>query len=131
MAKIKIVLTEEHLALISNIHFGKLPEISEKEQYISWGIDFNSLYGGSYLFEDIAYILGKYDERIEGTEEDAMGPQFPEELENHMYELHCYIVENIEYIEDLIHYYSNKGGLKVGTYTCNDFNKIWKYTEKL
>lgn len=130
MAKIEIKLTEEHLALISNIHFEKVPEISEKKPYIFWGIDFNSLYGGSYLFEDIAYILGCYDQIVKGSEEDAMGPHFPEELENHMYELHCYIVENIGYIENLVHFYSNKGGLKPGKYTCKDYELIWKYEEQ-
>ena len=129
MANIKIVLTDEHLQLISNIHFEQVPEISEKKPYIFWGIDFNSLYGGSFLFEDIAYLLGVYDKHIEGTEEDPMGPKFPIDLEDHMYELHCYIVENIGYIENLVHYYSNKGGLKPGVYTCKDYQLLWTYKE--
>ena len=126
MATIKITLTKDMLSLISNIHFNKLPDVTtEKKQELNWGIDFFSLYGGSYALEDIAYIIGRYDEHIKGTEEDPMGPRFPKELEDYMWEMHSYIVNNIEYIESLVHWYSNKGGLTEGTYKCKDYEKIW------
>ena len=125
MAVVKIKLTKDILALITNIHFGKVPDPDEKRHPLTWGIDFYSLYGGSFALEDISYILGRYDEHIQGTEEDPMGPRFPQEVEDYMWGIHSYIVENIEYIEDLVHYYCNKGGLSEGVYKCHSNSKDW------
>lgn len=126
MATVKIKLTKDILSLVSNINFKRLPNLEdENSQTLNWGIDFFSLYGGSYLLEDIAYIIGKYDQVIQGTQEDAMGPRFPKELEDYMFEIHEYIVENIEYIESLVHQFCAKGGLTEGTYKCKDYQKIW------
>lgn len=125
--KITINLTDDILALISNIHFQKVPDVTVEKYPMTWGIDFHNLYGGNFLFEDIAFIIGKYDQVIDGTQENPIGPQFPKELEQYMLDIHSYIVENIYWIEDLVHFYSNKGGLKAGTYTCKDYEKIWKY----
>lgn len=131
MAKVKLKLTEDILSLIANIHFNRVPDVKNSKKYpLTWGIDFYSLYGGNFVFEDVARIIGKYDEHIPGTEEDSRGVQFPEELENYMWEIHSYVVDNIEYIEDLVHYYSNKGGLQVGTYECKPYNKIWEFRPK-
>jgi len=129
MAIVKIKMTKDILALITNIHFEELPDINEKRHPLTWGIDFYSLYGGSFVFEDIAYILGRYDEHIKGTEENPLGPQFPKEFEDYMWEIHSYIVNNIEYIEDLIHYYCNKGGLTEGVYKCHSNVKDWEKIE--
>ena len=81
--------------------------------------------GHRYLLEDIAYIIGRYDEHIDGTEENAMGPEFPDETYNYMMELHHYILDNLPYIEDLVHQFSIKGGLTEGTYKCKDYERIW------
>lgn len=129
MATVKLTLTKDMLALISNIRFTKVPNLNTEKKYLSWGIDFNSIYGGSYLLEDIAYIIGKYDEHIEGTEESAMGPEFPPELEDYMFDLHTKILNNIHYIEDLVHQFSIKGGLTEGTYKCKDYERIWSKVE--
>lgn len=129
MAKVKITLTKDMLSLISNIHFTRVPDLRSEKYPMVWGLDMFSLYGGNFVLEDIALIIGKYDEHIKGTEEDPMGPRFPKELEDYMFDLHTYIVDNIEYIEDLVHYYSNKGGLTEGTYKCKPYNKIWEKEE--
>lgn len=122
---IKLTLTDEHLALISNLRMSKLPDNVETLEIAKLGFDLNSLYGGSFVLEDISYILGCYDKHIEGTEEKAMGPEFPKELTDHMFKLHYDIMDNIENIEELVHYYSNKGGLTPGTYVCNEWEHIW------
>ena len=124
---VKIKLTEDILQLISHIHFEEMPDLRGERYPLTWGINFFSLYGGSFVFEDVAYILGRYDEHIPGTEEDAMGPRFDKEFEDYMWEIHSYVVENIRYIEDLVHYYCNKGGLKVGTYKCHSNSMDWTY----
>ena len=129
MATVKLTLTKDMLALISNIRFTKLPTMDSEKKYLNWGIDFNSIYGGSYLLEDISLILDKYDEHIAGTEESAMGPEFPPELEDYMFDLHTKILNNLPYIEDLVHQFATKGGLSEGTYKCKDYERIWAKVE--
>jgi hypothetical protein len=129
MATVKLTLTKDMLALIANIRFTKLPNMNSEKEYLNWGIDFNSIYGGSFLLEDIAYIIGRYDEHIEGTEYNAMGPEFPDELHNYMLDLHETILKNLPYIEDLVHQFSIKGGLTEGTYKCKDYARIWSRVE--
>lgn len=126
MATIKITLTEDHLKLISNIRFTELPIIDETQKNINWGIDMNSLYGGSFLLEDISFMIGVYDKRKKDSEENPMGPEFDDDLTDYMFTLHEYIIDNLPYIEDLVHQFSVKGGLSVGTYKCKDYERIWK-----
>lgn len=126
MAVISVTLTEDMLKLISHINFTKIPDLTdETQERMTWGIDFYSLYGGSYVFEDIAYILGRYDEHIAGTEEDPLGAAFPKEFEDYMWEIHTYIVDNIQYIESLVHQFVNRGGLTPGTYRSKSNENIW------
>jgi len=130
MATLKIKLTDDILKLISNIRFQEVPEPpkdGDRRERIDYAIDFNSLYGGSYVFEDISYILGRYDEHIEGTEENPLGVQFPKEFEDYMWEIHTYIVDNIDAIEELVHQFTTKGGLKPGTYQCKSYFRVWEY----
>ena len=53
MSVLKITLTEDMLKLISNIHYGEVPQLDSSRHTVAYGIDFNSLYGGSTL-EDVA-----------------------------------------------------------------------------
>ena len=126
MALVKIKLTKDILKLIENIHFTKVPSQRSESYPMTWVIDFFSLYGGSFLYEDISRILGRYDEHIDGTEIEALGPRFESSFEDYMLEIHSYLVNNIEYIEDLVHYYSNKGGLTEGVYQCKSNEKAWR-----
>lgn len=127
----KITLTEEHLALIQNIRFEAFEfEPSSVNSRFGWGIDQYSLFGGTYFLEDASRILGCYDQHIPGTEEDPLGPDFPEELKNHLWGLYDYIWGNIEYILSLVLFYSSNGGLKPGTYKCKSTEKIWTRVEE-
>lgn len=129
MAILRVSLTDDMLKLISRICFTQFPSQSDwgEKQSVNWGLDFNSLYGGSYLFEDISYILGIYDQHIPGTENDPLGVKFPREVEDKMWEIHGYILSNIQYIEELVHQFTNKGGLKPGTYKCKSNEHIWEF----
>lgn len=158
--KKKIVLTEKHIALISNLKFEKfvmddmqhyrmfkdmvndlklsddekmaeynksiLEELHnfEPQSRYGWGCDQWSLFGGTYLLEDMAMILGYYDKAIENTENLSSGRRYPQELEDEMYELYNYIVDNMEDIFNLILTFIGKGGLKPGEYYYIDYN--WK-----
>lgn len=137
MATIRLTLSEDVLKLVSNIRFREFPEIAKDDQtefkpeeqqaHIGYEIDLYSLYGGNFLLEDIAYILGRYDEHLPDTEEDADGPKFPAETEEYMLGLHDFVVENLEYIEEILHQMIFKGGIKPGTYKCKDWQRIWEY----
>ena len=130
MAILTIKLTDDILRLVSNIRFQEVPEPpkdGDTREQINYAIDYASLYGGTYVFEDIAYILGRYDEHIPGTEEDPLGVQFPREFEDYMWEIHTYITDNLDAIEELVHQYCNKGGLKPGIYQCKSHFRMWEY----
>lgn len=122
MALVKLELTEDMLKLISNIRF---KEKDEEEGTLE--IDINNLYGGSFLYEDVSMILGRYDEHIEGTEDGYDGPRFPKEFEAYMDELHGKIVDNIEAIESIVHMYGCRGGVKPGLYVGHDYDCIFEY----
>lgn len=127
MAFVKIKLNEEHLKLIENIKFEKFVfDMDTRNGRYGWGIDQYSLFGGSYALEDIALILGHWDEYIRGTENDPMGRHYPEELENHMWELYHYIWDNMEHIIRLVFYFNDKGGLTPGEYKFDTNNETWK-----
>lgn len=122
----KLTLTEDHLKLISAIKIEKFsfgPDSTHGE--LGWGINQYNLFGGTYVLEDVAIILGKYDQVIAGTEEDAEGPDFPDEVKNYMWELYQYIWENMVYIFSLVFYFATRGGLTPGTYKCKDTLKEW------
>lgn len=126
MAIKKIVLTNDHLKLISHIKFEQFSFGEEIDvNRLGWGIDQWSLFGGTYVLEDVALILGVYDQYIVGTEENPNGRRFEKELEDYMWGLYADIVSNMEYIMDLVLYYSNKGGISEGTYKCNTNTMEW------
>lgn len=127
MAFVKIKLNEEHLKLIENIKFEKFVfDMDTRNGRYGWGIDQYSLFGGSYALEDIALILGHWDEYIRGTENDPMGRHYPEELENHMWELYHYIWDNMEHIIRLVFYFNDKGGLTTGEYKFDTNKETWE-----
>lgn len=126
MTTLKITLTEDMLKLISRITFQELPNLEEEKKEAGWGLNFFNLYGGDLTFENIAMILGRYDEHIEGTECRLTGAQFPKDFEDYMWETHGYILEHIQDIEELVHQFCNRGGLTPGTYECVSHIRIWE-----
>lgn len=146
-----LTLTDEHIALISNIKFEKFV-FDDKEHYsqlkslvndlelskdkkakelnettlneiynfephsrFGWGCDQWNLFGGTYVLEDIAMILGYFNQALEDSENLASGRRFPVELENKMYDLYEYIVLNFEDIMTLV-LDSISTGITPGTY---------------
>ena len=126
----KITLTEDHLKLISAI---KVEEFQfgadSKNGELGWGFNQYNLFGGTYVLEDVAILLGKYDQHIVGTEEDPMGMDFPDDVKNYMWDCYSYIWENMVYIMSLVLYYSTRGGLTPGTYVCKDTVREWTKVE--
>ncbi len=124
MKKNRITLTDDILKLLSVLTVREidLPSDYNNGRYIC-GLENNSLYGGSYLLEDMSRALGIFDQRIEGTENNSTGVEFDKETEDKLYDLHDFIVKNLVVIENLLHYWSNKGGLTAGTYNTITFMK--------
>lgn len=107
----------------------KLETLSENKERHAWGIDQWNLFGGTYVMEDIALILGRYGDFIPGTEESPLGKQYPKELEDHWWDLYTYIWTNLTEIMKLVLYYSNRSGLHAGTYTYNKKTGQWDFSE--
>ena len=118
MAKFKLKFTEEHIKLIKNFRTRQLDDAN-------FTINTYDLFGGTYLYEDMALILGYMDKVIPGTMEDADGPKFDEETTQHLAELDAFMVENFQHIEDILHQFCDEGIKPDTTYWCNLNEGVW------
>lgn len=123
MKKNRINLTKDALSLASAIRVRELGVPNGTYGTIVAGIESTSVYGGSDLLEDVSMAIGRYEERNKDTDENPSGIRFDESLEDEMFDLHRFVMDNIETIENLIHYWSNKGGLTPGTYNVVTLQK--------
>lgn len=90
-----------------------------------YGVDTYNLWGGTYIWEQMAYILGIHDHVIKGTEEDPTGPKYPEEDMEHMKDLDVFIIGNLDNIFTLLIQFCTEGIQPGVTYWCYDYEKIW------
>ena len=126
MAHKKITLTEDHIKLLQAIKFETFVfDGDSRNGRYGWGIDQFGPWGGNYPIEDIALILGHFKDSIPGTENDYNGRKFPDDLHEHFHDLYQDITENMEYMFNLLIFYTDKGGLTPGTYKCNPRLKNW------
>ena len=123
MARLKLTFNDEHIQLIKNFRTRQLGD-----EYFT--IDTYDLFGGTYLYEDMALILGYMDKVIPGTMEDADGPKFDDDTLQHLNELDSFIVENLKNIEDILHQFCTEGIQANVTYWCNPSEGIWHKEEK-
>ena len=142
--KITLTITEDMIKLISCLNFQEFPEFDKnlgfeeysnlnekamykkgRNQYVYYGFDLNSLYGGNFVLEDVARILGVYDKHLENTEELSSGPRFPKEIEDYLLETHFAVFDNLVYIEQILHQFCWKGGITPGTYECRENEFYW------
>lgn len=119
----RIEVTEDLLKVIPIIFLQEKNGFENKTITIDTSHIFSIGFG---LMEDMAMALGIYDRAIKGTEDDPEGKAFSEEDTEYMLSLHKYVVDNIYYIESLIHQYVVKGGLEKGVYKCKDNELIWE-----
>ena len=130
MAIKKLNLTEDHVKLIAAMNPNLVDIKGKEDEFYGVGLNSNSLWGGGYLYEDIALVLGFYDEHIPGTENDFEGKRYSKEKEDYMLSLYDYIKENLYYILSLVLQFSTKGGIKAGTYKCIDYQLNWERVEE-
>lgn len=90
-----------------------------------YGLDNFNLWGGTYIWEQMAYILGIYDHVIKGTEEDPTGPKFPEEDMEHMKDLDAFIITHLNHIFQILLQFCTEGIQPGVTYWCYDYENIW------
>ena len=127
MAHKKITLTEDHIKLLQAIKFETFVFDGEsREGRFAWGIDQYAPWGGNFPIEEIALILGHWEDALPDSLNDWDGRKFPDELQNKFHDLYDYITDNMEYMFSLLIYYTDKGGLTPGTYKCNPRIKEWK-----
>lgn len=119
----RIEVTEDLLKVIPIIFLQEKTGFDNKTITIDTSHIFSIGFG---LMEDMAMALGIYDKAIKGTEDDPEGRAFSKEDTEYMLSLHKYVVDNIYYIEALIHQFVVKGGLEVGTYKCKDNEMIFE-----
>lgn len=124
MAILKLTLTHDMIMLIE--HFSITEGAVPGSKAASFCPDTAGIYGGSYCLEDMARILGIYDMRIEGTEEDPQGVQFPKDIEDRLWDMHNYIMAHLRDIEEVLHQFCARGGLRPGTYKCKSNVRIWE-----
>lgn len=121
MAKINITLTDEHIKLMKSLKFQKMNDDIA-------GIDNYDMYGGSYKFEQMAYILGYNDKMLEESVESIFGPKYEPETQKHLVELDAFMVEHLIDLEEILHQFCDKG-LKPGKYVTRDYEHLWHYEE--
>ena len=116
--KLKVTLNEDHIKLIKGLWF--------QDFNTKVGIDKRDIFGGSQVWEDMARILSLSDHIVPETVEDYDGAKYDEETTKKLEELADFLNENLLAIEEILHQQCGVG-IKVGTYTCLDNVRIWKY----
>ena len=117
--KISVVFTED---IITFVKLLKVQRFSDSQI----GYDNYGLYPESHLFDFMAKVLGLQDHCIPGTENNPLGAEYDEETTERLHNIDAYIVENLEYIEEILHQFCDVG-IKVGKSSCLAYQRIWKY----
>lgn len=123
-----------------------------------YGFDTYNLWGGTYLWEQMAYILGYQGAMVPSTLEDPMGPKFYktvwtgldengkrivitdkeegeklgyEEIDvlEHFKDLDVFIITNLTYIMDILLQFCTEGIQAGVTYWAYDYQRIWHKEE--
>lgn len=119
---LKLKLTEDHLKLVSFL------KIHDEGDYVR--INRNAaLISATHILDDVSLILGLRDKAVSGTEEDADGIAFPDDLEKYMLDTYNYVIDNMYLIETLLHQMVISG-IKPGLYKCKDNEMIWSFVEE-
>ena len=79
----------------------------------------------THILDDIAMILGLRDKAIKGTEEDADGAAYPDDVEKYMLDTYHYVSDNLYLIETLLHQHVFDG-VKPTHYRAKDSDLVWE-----
>lgn len=149
--KVRLTFTNEHIALIKALNFTKFDDSH-------YGIDNYNIWGGTYIWEQMAYILGYQNAMVPSTMEDPTGPKFYksvwtgldengkrvvvtdkeegeklgfEEIDvlEHFKDLDSYMITNLTYIMDILLQFCTEGIQPGVTYWAYDYQRIWHKEE--
>ncbi len=119
---------ESRLNIIDNAS-KRSKALADEDNDKYYGIDTYDLFETDYWYDYMARIVGCSDQVIHGTEEDTNGPKYPQEVIEYLRDLDAFLINNLVHIEDILHQFSDRGGIKSGvTYVSYDYEGIW-YTE--
>lgn len=118
------------------------------------GFDTFNLWGGTFVWEQMAYILGYQDAIIPSTKEDPSGPRFYDnvyttigedgrrvvsleerdgfekvDVIEHFKDLDTFMITNLENIMDLLLQFCTEGIQPGVTYWAYDYQRIWHKEE--
>jgi hypothetical protein len=116
-------LNEDHLKLVRFLN------IEDKEDDVLTINKKVMLTVQSHLLDDVAMILGLRDQVIKGTEDDADGGAYPDEVEKRMLDAYNYVSDNMYLIETLLHQRVMEG-IQPGHYVCKDSEMVWKLKDE-
>ena len=121
--KIKLNFTNEHIALIKALNFTQFDDSH-------YGIDNYNIWGGTYIWEQMAYILGYQGAMVPSTMEDPTGPKFYETVYTGILrDLDAYMITNLRNIMDLLLQFCTEGIQPGVTYWAYDYQRIWHKEE--
>lgn len=122
MAILHLNLTEDHLKLVRFLN------IEDKDDDVLTINKKVMLTMQTHILDDVAMILGLRDKAIKGTEEDADGAAYPDDVEKYMLDTYHYVSDNMYLIETLVHQFVFEG-VKPGKYRCKDSEMVWTREE--
>lgn len=117
--KLKIELDKDKIELLKHMQFKRVSDTY-------YAIDTYDLFGGTYIWEDMANILGLQDKVIPETLEDPKGCVYEPETQEYLEKLDVFILDNFVFLMEIVHQFLDKG-IKPGIYTATDNCRIWKY----
>lgn len=112
-------LTEDHLKLVRFLN------IEDKDDDVLTINKKVMLTMQTHILDDVAMILGLRDKAIKGTEEDADGSAYPDDVEKYMLDTYHYVSDNLYLIESLLHQ-KVMDGVKPGRYKAKDSEMVWE-----
>ena len=123
MAILHLNLTEDHLKLVRFLN------IEDKDDDVLTINKKVMLTMQTHILDDVAMILGLKDKAIKGTEEDADGSAYPDEVEKYMLDTYNYVSDNMFLIEMLLHQHV-MDGIKPGHYKAKDTDLVFTLVEE-
>ena len=130
MASLHIKLTKDILTVLKWINVREVPvidlEAKNKEELLEETLYQRSPFGGEFVYEDIAGILGYQEYAIPETIEDPDGIKYEDSKMEYMKEIYIYIVEHFTEIEEIVHQFATSG-VKCGNYKAPRSLHIWEF----
>ena len=118
--RVTLHVNEDHIKLLSALRFQRFNDRRS-------GIDMLDMYGGTFIYTDMANILGWQNHMVSGTEENPEGADYEPEYQQKLEEYADFMEKNLVHLEQILHQFAMEGGVKPGVYSCHDYDPRWSY----